>query len=83
MYAEARRAMAALHAVVATAVAAFDDVMKHCPPLDDPDDPPVADVDPFAAARARVELVSPVAVEVEPEEPERRRPGRPRKQDTP
>lgn len=51
MYATARESIAALQACVTTAVDAFDEVMKNCPPLDDPDDPPVPAADPFTATR--------------------------------
>ncbi len=63
MYGSARQAIAALHSALGTAVAAFDQVMANCPPLADPDDPPIPQIDPFTLTREPVADPAPVSDE--------------------
>jgi hypothetical protein len=53
MFAVARQAIAAMHASTLTAVAAFDEVMRECPPPPTADDPKAGAGDPFATMRVR------------------------------
>ncbi len=70
MYRVAREARDALHVCLTTANAAIDEVTKHCPPLADPDTPPVPKADPHAATRAAVRgAVKDDPIPVEPDHP--------------
>ncbi len=62
MYDEARALIHALNCCTQTVLAAFDDVMKHCPPLKD-EEVPDATIDPHAAKRPLPEHDTPLAPE--------------------